>query len=186
MRYLRVISGSARGIRLNTIESMGTRPTTDRVKEAIFSSVQPYINGAKGLDLFTGSGALGIELLSRGADTVLFVERNKKLERIIKENLEKTRLTERATLCIQDVYSVLQRLAGECFDIIFMDPPYLTGDVENVLSSIVRLKLLAEGGIIVVEHDIADTFGERLPEGLVVEKTKKYGKIGVSYIVEAE
>lgn len=179
---MRVVAGSARGIPLNTIEGLNTRPTTDRVKEAVFSSLHHRIPGARGLDLFSGSGALGIELLSRGASKVTLVESHRPLEGIIKENLKKTQLDDRAQLMITDVYLALSQLA-EPYDIIVMDPPYFSGDVEKVLTIIRQKKLLNPGGIIMVEHDIKDTFGY---EGFVLEKMKKYGKIGVSFLVEAE
>jgi len=177
---MRVIAGSARGVKLETLEGLDTRPTTDRVKEAIFSMIQPKIAGAVCLDLFSGSGSLGIELLSRGANSVTFVEGNYQLKAIIHSNLNKTKLIEKATLLFQDVYRSLESQNGKKFDLIMMDPPYLKGDIRKCLDLIAKLDLLNENGLVIAEHDIGDT--DILPCSAYFEslKTKKYGKIGVT------
>ncbi len=177
---MRVISGSARGIVLETIEGLETRPTTDRVKEAMFSMIQNQIYGANCLDLFSGSGALGIELISRGAMQVVFCENNSKAMQIIQRNLEKTRLTENATLKVDDVYRFIAVYKGEPFDLVMLDPPYLKGHVKKVLSELENYNLLTESGIIVVEHDIKDEEISNHETGFELVKTKKYGKIGIS------
>ncbi len=177
---MRVISGSARGIKLESLEGHETRPTTDRVKEAVFSMIQPAIGGAVCLDLFSGSGALGIELLSRGAKSVIFVEGNLKLKTVILSNLNKTKLLDRAILLFQDVYRSLEAQGGKTFDLILMDPPYLKGDIRKCLDLIAKLDLLSENGLVIAEHDIEDA--DILPCNAYFEslKTKKYGKIGVT------
>ncbi|MBF4691685.1 16S rRNA (guanine(966)-N(2))-methyltransferase RsmD [Fusibacter ferrireducens] len=177
---MRVISGSARGMTLETIEGLETRPTTDRVKEALFSMIQNQIYGAVCLDLFSGSGALGIELISRGADQVVFCENNLKAKRIIDKNIEKAAFGEKARILSEDVYRFLETYRGEPFDVIVMDPPYLKGHVKKTLTQLERYNLLGESGIIVVEHDIEDA--EALNHGtqFLLVKTKKYGKIGIS------
>lgn len=177
---MRVISGSARGIKLDMIEGLDTRPTTDRVKEAIFSMIQSRIHGARGLDLFAGSGALGIELLSRGARSITFVEQGPKQLSIIKSNLEKTRLDDGAVVLSKDVYNALGTFGPASFDIIMMDPPYLTGHVKACMDEIARFDLLSENGILVVEHAINDTEILNPPDYFESLKTKKYGKIGVT------
>ena len=177
---MRVISGSARGIKIDTLEGLDTRPTTDKVKGAIFSMIQTKVFNAKGLDLFSGSGALGIELLSRGADSVIMIEKNPLLKPIIEANLSRAHLNEKAKLISSDVYSALNTLKGLKFDLIFMDPPYLKGDVKNCLDAIETLDLLAENGLVVVEHDISDTEILRGSEYYESLKTKKYGKIGIT------
>ena len=177
---MRVISGSARGIKLDMIDGLETRPTTDRVKEAVFSMIQSKIHGARGLDLFAGSGALGIELLSRGAACVTFVEQGAKLMPVIKTNLERTKLLGGAKLLEKDVYSAFKIFDSRSFDIIMMDPPYLSGHVKGCLDEIARLDLLAEGGILVVEHATGDAEILNPPDYFESLKTKKYGKIGVT------
>ncbi len=177
---MRVISGSARGVKLETLEGLDTRPTIDRVKEAVFSMIQPNIGGAVCLDLFSGSGSLGIELLSRGAKSVTFVEGNLQLKPIIISNLNKTKLIDQATLLFQDVYRSLEMMRGKKFDLIMMDPPYLKGDIRKCLDFIAQYDLLNENGLVIAEHDILDT--DILPCNAYFEslKTKKYGKIGVT------
>ena len=177
---MRVIAGSARGVKLETLEGLDTRPTTDRVKEAVFSMIHPRIGGAVCLDLFSGSGSLGIELLSRGANSVTFVEGNQQLKSIIHSNLNKTKLIEKATLLFQDVYRSLEAQNGKKFDLIMMDPPYLKGDIRKCLDLIAKLDLLSENGLVIAEHDIDDA--DILPCNAYFEslKTKKYGKIGVT------
>lgn len=177
---MRVISGTARGISLETIEGLDTRPTIDRVKEAMFSMVQSHIYGANGLDLFSGSGALGIELISRGANQVVFCETSLKAKQVILKNLEKTKLADRSIVNNDDVYRFISTYSGDPFDIIMMDPPYLMGHVKKVLTELETYKLLSESGIIVVEHDIKDEEVEHHGTSFQLVKTKKYGKIGIS------
>ena len=177
---MRVIAGSARGVKLETLEGLDTRPTTDRVKEAVFSMLHQKIMGSTCLDLFSGSGALGIELLSRGAQNVTFVEGNLSLKGIIDKNLEKTRLSIGANVIFSDVYRALETLNGRKFDIILMDPPYRKGHVANCLSQIAKLDLLKPGGTLVVEHDVNDDEIVKHPEYFESLKSKKYGKIGVT------
>lgn len=177
---MRVISGSARGIKLDMIEGIETRPTTDRVKEAVFSMIQQRIFGSRGLDLFSGSGALGIELLSRGAEHVTFIEQSSKLIPIITKNLERTRLSDRANLIGKDVYMALTDLQNSAFDIIIMDPPYLSGHVVKSMIEIEKYDLLTETGMLIIEHDISDPEILNPPAYFESLKTKKYGKIGVT------
>ncbi len=177
---MRVISGSARGIKLEALEGLSTRPTTDRVKEATFSMIQMKIYGSTSLDLFSGSGALGIELLSRGAETVTLVEEQSKARDIIMKNLKKTNLTEKANVVGEDVYRFLSRYQGEPFDLILMDPPYLKGHIKQCLEMIEDRNLLSEGGLVVVEHDISDPDVLMERNQIVSLKSKKYGKIGVT------
>ena len=177
---MRVISGSARGIKLDTIEGLETRPTTDRVKEAVFSMIQSKIFGSNALDLFCGSGALGIELLSRGAEHVTFVEQNVKLIPVIKNNLARTKLSEQAKLLNKDVYLALACFENCAFDLVIMDPPYLSGHVSRCMEAISKRNLLREMGLLIVEHDISDPEILNPPSYFESLKTKKYGKIGVT------
>jgi 16S rRNA (guanine(966)-N(2))-methyltransferase RsmD len=152
---------------------MKTRPTTDRVKEAMFSIIQFDIPGAKVLDLFGGTGQLGIEALSRGASSAVFVDADESACRLIKENLRRTKLENCATVQRADYLSYLQR-AAESFDIILLDPPYAEVFLENALKKISEIDILKTGGIIVAERPV----GKDLPwdfEGFTRSKDYKYG-----------
>ena len=158
---MRVITGSARGMTLRTLDGSDVRPTTDKVKEAVFSAIQFEIEGRRVLDLFAGSGQLGIEALSRDAKEATFVDADKNAIKIVKENLAKTRLG----------------MTDKIFDIAFLDPPYQTGLLQKALSLLGGH--MAQGGIAVCEHP----FVEQLPDeqgGLVKQKEYKYGKVAVT------
>ena len=131
---MRVIAGSARSLKLKTLDGMDTRPTTDRIKETLFNIINPSICGSIFLDLFSGSGGIGIEALSRGAKEAVFVESNPKAMACVKENLRFTRLEHKASTMTMDVMDALRRLEKKkVFDIIFMDPPYDRGMQRKVL-----------------------------------------------------
>ena len=132
---MRVIAGSAKSLRLKTLDGLDTRPTTDRIKETLFNIIGPSVYGSVFLDLFSGSGGIGIEALSRGAKEAVFVENNPKAMRYIKDNLKFTRLEHKAATITGDVMNALYQLEGEkVFDIIFMDPPYDRGLEHKVLA----------------------------------------------------
>ena len=144
---MRVITGSARGRKLKTPETYDIRPTTDNVKEALFNILQFDIEGRRVLDLFAGTGQLGIEALSRGAKSALFVDRDREAVRIVRENLRACAL--RAEVRQQDALDCLRE--GGRYDLIFVDPPYDAGLYESVLETIKSVDNLSEGGIIVCE-----------------------------------
>lgn len=173
---MRVITGSARGMVLKTLEGNDVRPTTDKVKEAVFSAIQFEIEGRRVLDLFAGSGQLGIEALSRGAKEAVFVDSDKNAIKTVKENLTKTRLGDNAAVLQTDSVAFLG-MTDKIFDIAFLDPPYLTGLLQKALS---RLDgHMASGGIAICEHPCT----EALPDeqgGLKKQKEYKYGKIAVT------
>ena len=179
---MRVISGSARGVKLECLEGLDTRPTTDRVKEAVFSMIQTHIIGATALDLFSGSGALGIELLSRGAKQVTFIENNQHAMAVIERNVTKAKVKTQAKLLSMDVYKGIEMLENQVYNIIIMDPPYLKGEIKKCLSHIAQYDLLDDEGMIIIEHAINDPDLEHLMGPFTLEKTKKYGKIGVSIL----
>lgn len=184
---MRVISGKRRGLKLIAPEGLDTRPTTDRVKESVFNIIQTHLPCGFVLDMFAGSGAMGIEALSRGAAGAIFIENSPAAHKIVKANLEASRLGG-AILFNSDAFALLERLAAEGasapngerfdpkqgFDIIFLDPPYNKGLVQKALSEIRRRDLLAEDGIIVAETERG---GEDLSDcGFSVIKEAKYGK----------
>ena len=172
---MRVITGSARGIQLKTPDGLKTRPTTDRVKEALFSIIQFEIAGANVLDLFGGTGQLGIEALSRDAKKAVFVDENEAACRLIRENLKRTKLEEQGRVVRSD-YAAFLKSCKEKFDIIFLDPPYAEVFLENSLKIITEIDILRSGGIIVAERPL----GKDLPwefDGFIRSKDYKYGKI---------
>ena len=170
---MRVIAGKARRILLKTVEGMETRPTTDRIKETLFNILQPDLPGAKVLDLFSGSGALGIEALSRGAKSCVFVENAPGALKCIQANLEATHLGDQARVMNADVQSALARLDGP-FDIILMDPPYHKGLEINVLERLSDSLLIDEYTIIVVETALDTELGEAEELGYRVYRVKDY------------
>jgi len=184
---LRIISGEAKGVKLKALKGMNTRPTSDKVKESIFNILVPYIEDSKVLDLFSGTGNLGIEAVSRGASHAYLIEKNRKCSDIIKENIIKTKFNDKVTPIIKDVYLALKMLnkAEEKFDVIFMDPPYLKGFIIPCLEEINNLDLLNNDGIIVIEHDIKDVIPEAV-ENIVKFKEKKYGTTMVSFYCKEE
>lgn len=172
---MRVITGTARGVVLKTPDGDLTRPTTDRVKEALFSIIQFDIPCAKVLDLFGGTGQLGIEALSRGAKHAVFVDHREEACALIRENLKRTKLSEHAAVVKSDYQNYLSR-CKEKFDIIFLDPPYAEVFLENALKRITEIDILHSSGIIIAERPL----GKELPyefEGYTRSKDYKYGKI---------
>ena len=172
---MRVITGKARGIQLKTPDGMQTRPTADRVKEALFSIINFDIPGAAVLDLFGGTGQLGIEALSRGAKSAVFVDAREDACKLIRENLKRTKLESDAKVVRSDYMDYLSR-SREQFDIILLDPPYAEVFLENALKRITEIDILRSGGIIVAERPL----GKELPwdfEGYERSKDYKYGKI---------
>ncbi len=150
---MRVITGTAKGVTLKTPEGMQTRPTSDRVKEALFSAIQFDLPNASVLDLFAGTGQLGIEALSRGAKYGTFVDMRREACQLIQENLRRTNLTQKAGVTQSDYLSYLKRAKGP-FDIIFLDPPYAEVFLETALKMISEIDILANSGIIVTERPV--------------------------------
>ena len=172
---VRVISGSARGLKLNTPGDDRVRPTTDRVKESMFNIIQDWVYDSQVLDLFAGSGALGIEALSRGASQAVFCDNSLDSIKIIKSNIEKARVVDRSQIVRGDFKRCLRDMEAknQSFDMIFVDPPYYEGLFEEVLDTIRSCKILKKDGIVIVEHDAKRPIGQ--VEGLEVYKEKKYG-----------
>lgn len=173
---MRVITGSARGMSLKTLEGDNVRPTTDKVKEAVFSIIQFELEGRRILDLFAGSGQLGIEALSRGAESAVFVDADKNAVKIVKDNLAKTRLDYKATVAQTDSLAFLS-MTDRVFDIAFLDPPFSTGLLEKALAKVEPH--IAEGGLVICEHPFADELPD-IQGGLEKQKTYKYSKTAVT------
>lgn len=172
---MRVITGKARGVQLKTPEGILTRPTADRVKEALFSIINFDIPGAKVLDLFGGTGQLGIEALSRGAASAVFVDAREESCRLIRENLKRTKLEKDAKVIRSDYLDYLSR-CREQYNIIFLDPPYAEVFLENAIKRITEIDILQSDGIIIAERPL----GKELPwefEGYTRSKDYKYGKV---------
>ena len=170
---MRVVSGTARGKRLKTPNGMQTRPTTDRVKEAMFSIIQFQLPDAKILDLFGGTGQLGIEGLSRGAASAVFVDRSADACKLIRENLSTTGFLNSAKVVQSDYASYLKRCSDR-FNIILLDPPYAEEFMENSLKIISEIDILQSGGIIVAEHSVKKEFSDDF-DGFSLLKEYKYG-----------
>ena len=174
---MRVIAGTRRSIRLKTIKGDDVRPTTDRIKETLFNMLNPYIADCSFLDLFSGSGAIGIEALSRGASQALLVEQDREALICLKDNLKATRFTNEARLLESDVFFALKRLEteGKSFDLIFMDPPYNKELEKKVLEVLANSCLADEDTIIIVEASTQTTFSYVEALGFYIQKEKNYG-----------
>lgn len=175
---MRVITGSARGVRLQAPKGMDTRPTLDQVKEGIFSAIQFEVEGRRVLDLFAGSGQMGIEALSRGAKSAVFVDMRQDACAVVRANLEKTRLTLNAQVLRSDYLSYLSH-CRETFDLIFLDPPYAEIFLENALKSISEIDILSECGILICERPAEKTLPAQIG-CLHVSREYRYGRVAVS------
>ena len=179
---MRVIAGSARRLLLKAPDGMDTRPTADRVKESLFNMLNPDLYGCAFLDLFSGSGAIGIEALSRGAQRAVLVDASMECAGIIKQNLEVTKLGENAEIINEDVYAAIERLGrrGDKFDIIFMDPPYAAGYYVPVMEAIKKADILAAEGYIVAESAKGVDF--TAAEGFKIFKERKCGPAVMNFL----
>lgn len=172
---MRVISGSARGKRLDAVPGMDTRPTTDRVKESVFNILQFRVVGAAMLDLFAGTGQMGIEALSRGAARVVFVDQARKAVSVIQKNIARARVQTRAEVICASFHQALERLRGQKFDIIFLDPPYGGELLNSALNTVELFDILSSDGIIICESSVEDTV--ICPDSFAIHKTYRYGTI---------
>lgn len=177
---MRVISGIARGTKLDSRESISTRPTLDRIKENMFNLIQDKVRDSVVLDLFAGSGQLGIEALSRGADRAYFCDIDKEDIVFLEKNIDKTRLTEKAIVLNADFKKVLKTV-NERFDLIFIDPPYKSNFVEESLELIFENAILNTDGLIVIETDETQKIQELLDSKSYINilKTKNYGRVSL-------
>ena len=179
---MRIIAGQYKGRTIKTLKGRKVRPTSDRVREAIFSILGDHVSGARVLDLFAGSGALGLEALSRGGEFVLFIEKDPKVVGVIKSNIRALRAGERTDIWSADVTSALRRLkaGGQLFDLVFLDPPYRKKIAEEILKFLGKGEILNDDAIVVAEHEsdltLADSYG-----CLELYSRKTYGDTSVSF-----
>lgn len=184
---MRIITGSAKGIKLVTLEGDNTRPTSERAKEALFSMLQFDIEGRRVLDLFAGSGQLGLEAISRGAEFCTFVDSSAEAVGIVKKNIEKTRFSDKAKTQITDYRNFLRKSEGrEGYDIIFLDPPYASDALVDALKRLLQTKLMHKGCLVVCESENGDMrIFEKAPE-LAGEytsvKRKNYGRVHIEIL----
>ena len=177
---MRVISGDYRGLKLCSPEGIETRPTLDRVKEAVFNMLMPYVIDADVLDIFAGSGAMGIEALSRGSRKAIFVDNNKNAIECIRKNVVSAKAGDRAIIDQCDALKFLQS-CNDKYDLIFLDPPYFEGLYNSVLDLIEKNDILNENGLIIVEWDYENGFTDNTGHFQVV-KEKKYGRVGITVL----
>lgn len=173
---MRVITGEARGRKLITLEGEDVRPTTDKVKEAVFSAIQFDIQGRKFLDLFAGSGQMGIEALSRGAESAVFADSSRKAVEVIRKNLNNTGFYEKSKVLHTDALSFL-KMNSEMFDIVYLDPPFNTGILQEILPEVVEN--VKKTGIIIAENPEKEEIFEKYGE-FMLDRQKHYGKIKIS------
>lgn len=171
---MRVIAGTARSLPLKTPQGEGTRPTTDRIKETLFNILQQEVPGCIFADLFSGSGGIGIEALSRGAKKAYFVENAQEALACIQANLSFTRFTEKAVVLKQDVCAALHNIYEKHVDLIFMDPPYDCGHERRVLEMLSGMKYVDEETLIIVEASLATDFSYLDSLGFELLREKKY------------
>lgn len=177
---MRVIAGKARRLMLKTIEGQDTRPTTDRIKETLFNMINTDMPDCTFLDLFSGSGAIGIEALSRGAKLAVMIEQNPKAAECIRENLKTTKLEEEGIVMNCDVLTGLSRLEGKgyVFDYVFMDPPYNMEWEKKVLEALVNSSIIQEHTVIITEASLETSFDylESMGYGIIKDKNYKTNK----------
>lgn len=184
---MRIIAGTARSLPLKTIEGMDTRPTTDRIKETLFNMLQNDVPGSYFLDLFAGSGQIGLEAVSRGARYAVFVENNKKACACIEDNIHFTKFDRETKLLQSDVISAIRSMEGKYkFDVIFMDPPYKHEYEKEVLEYLKDSSILKEDTLIIVEASLDTSFDYLSELGFELKKLKTYKTNVHAFITKAE
>ena len=186
---MRIITGSARGTHLFTLPGEATRPTSERAKEAVFSMLQQHARPNRVLDLFAGSGQLGLEALSRGAARAVFVDGSREAADVVRRNAEKTHLLDRAAICVSDATSYLKSCREAPFDLVFLDPPYAAALLPRCLALLTERGLLAPNALIVVESASAeDVFAgdTSLADLFEVKKQNRYGIACITVLALAQ
>lgn len=182
---MRIITGRAKGIKLATLEGSNTRPTSERAKEAVFSMLQFEIEGREVLDLFAGSGQMGLEAVSRGAASATFVDKSKEAAAIIGKNIEKTRLSDSCRMFCADVSDYIRTVRGrKRFDIVFIDPPYVLRAVPQVLDQLLSAELLKPTSTVVCESEESDIFegNPQLKDRFEILRCAKYGMAHITVL----
>lgn len=179
---MRVIAGQFKGRRLKAVPGKNTRPTTDKIKESVFQMIGPFFNGGHCLDLYAGSGALGIEAISRGMDHAILVDKHPKAIQTIYDNINALHITDRTEVYRADAFRAMKAIVkrGLKFNLILLDPPYQTVDFEKLLNHMIELDILEQNGMILCEYDNNEKIPTRI-ENLALIKQESYGKTtGVS------
>lgn len=174
---MRVIAGKHKGRPLKALSGSVTRPTSDKIKEALFQQIGPFFQGGQCLDLYAGSGALGIEAISRGMDCVVFVDKNPQAIHTIRQNVNRLKLENHVRIIRSDATRSFKKILHnntEKFQVIFLDPPYEEANFQEVIHSILKWELLAEDGIICCEHGVEHQLPD-LSDSLTLMKQKTYG-----------
>ena len=173
---LRIITGTAKGKKLKTLEGEATRPTSERIKEAVFSAIQFDVENRRVLDLFAGCGQLGLEALSRGAASVMFIDSAREAMDVVKENVRTTGFADRSKYLVSDWRNYIRKASGrEKFDLVFIDPPYAMECCADAVERLINAELIAPGAIVVLESGTENPdFSER--EDIEVLKSTHYGK----------
>lgn len=180
---MRIISGKAKGTKLYTLQGDNTRPTLDRVKESIFNIIQSQIPEATVLDLFAGSGAIGLEMLSRGAKKAILCDKSKETIGIIKKNIQKTHMEEKVELYNIDFKECIEKVSKEKFDIIYIDPPYETNFIEKSLEKIIEKNIIQENGIIILETDDEKRIKKEIEKiNVAIIDERKYGRANIIFL----
>lgn len=180
---MRIISGKAKGTKLYTLEGLETRPTLDRVKESLFNIIQWRIEDALILDLFSGSGAIGLEFLSRGAKKAYLCDNSKGAIDVIKKNVQKTHFENSVEILNMDYKKALDKIKLEKFDIIYLDPPYKTNFIKESISIIVENDCLNINGIIILETDEKERVKKDIKEmNLKIIDERKYGRASLMFL----
>lgn len=184
---MRIITGIAKGFKLKAPKGLLTRPTADRVKESLFNILGADVYDAKVLDLFAGTGNLGLEALSRGAAHAIFVDQDKDSIQVIKENAIHTKLIEKAEIYKTDVFFALNKfnITKKIFNLVFCDPPYNKGFVERVLETLDKLAIIEDGGLIVIEHSKKDKIDAEWKH-LRLIRSQRYGATIISFFIFEE
>jgi len=185
---MRIITGKARGLHLNVPKNYDVRPTADRVKESLFNIIGSKVAGAAVLDLFAGSGNLGLESWSRGARFIQFVDNSRTSLKLTDSNIQKCRAEADCKVLKHDAEAAVDLLykQGQRFDLIFVDPPYNKGWVQKILAKFAKNRLLSENGWLIAEHSAHDDITGEVPEGYEIFRRQEYGETVVSFIKVTE
>jgi 16S rRNA (guanine(966)-N(2))-methyltransferase RsmD len=185
---MRIISGTAKGTKLYTLEGISTRPTLDRVKESLFNIIYDDIEDASVLDLFSGSGAIGLEFASRGAKNVYLCDKSKSACEIIRKNIEKTHLEPKVKLYNLDFIKMIKEIKDEKLDIIYIDPPYKTDFIKIAVSELIKNESIKEQTLIIAETDEYEKITKQLAEidNIRIIDKRKYGRVHILFLKKRE